>query len=69
MINSDEARNTLENESFYLIKPDNSFFKSNIDEGAFNPVPNDFNYDSKTNDQWVTQQQIETLLSSFPEEI
>ena len=69
LINSDEARNTLENESFYLIKPDNSFFKSNIDEGAFNPVPNDFNYDSKTNDQWVTQQQIETLLSSFPEEI
>ncbi len=69
LINSDEARNTLENESFYLIKPDNSFFKSNIDESHFKSVPDDFEYDSKTNDQWVTASQIRIMLSSFQEVI
>ena len=65
LINSDEARNTLENESFYLIKPDNSFFHSGIDEGCFKPVSADFEYNSNTNNQWVTASQMGSLLSSL----
>ena len=69
LISSDEARNTLESEKYYLIKPDNSFFKSRINESNFKPVPGDFEYNSKTNKEWVTQEQIDKMLASLSGEI
>lgn len=65
LISSDEARNTLENEKFYLIKPENSFFECRIDEQQFNPVSDGFEYNSQTNTQWVTKEQIGGILSAF----
>ena len=65
LISVDEARNTIENETYYLIKPENSFIKSRIDEKKYKPVPDDFEYNSKTNSQWVSKAQIKKMLSSL----
>jgi len=65
LISVDEARNTLENETYYLIKPENSFIKSRIDEKKYKSVSDDFEYNSKTNNQWVSKAQIKKMLSSL----
>lgn len=69
LINSDEARNTLEAGNFYVIKPDNTFFKCNMDQRGFKPVPEGFEYDSKTNDRWVSLSEAQALLASFQEDV
>jgi UDP-N-acetylglucosamine 4,6-dehydratase len=65
LISRDEARNTLESEDYYLIKSDNQFFKSCIDESAFKPVADDFEYSSNTNHKWVTKEQVEKMIAPF----
>ena len=67
LISRDEARNTLESEDYYLIKPDNHFFQSSIDESRFKPVPLDFEYTSDTNPIWVTKDQVEQMIAPFLE--
>jgi UDP-N-acetylglucosamine 4,6-dehydratase len=69
LINRDEARNTLENEDYYLIKPDNRFFNSRIDEKKFKPVLPDFEYNSSTNHEWVTKDQVDKMIAPFIKEI
>ena len=64
LISRDEARNTLENDNFYLIKPDNPFFNSCIDEAGFRPVPEDFEYNSMTNPDWVTKADVDEMIES-----
>ncbi len=66
LISMDEARNTIETDAFFIIKPDNSFFKSRIDQTNFKPVQTDFEYNSKTNGQWVQQDQIGKMMASLP---
>ncbi len=68
LISRDEARNTLENEDFYLIKPDSSFFDCPIDATGFKGVAPDFEYNSKDNDLWVTQDQVEKMAQSLDRE-
>lgn len=66
LINQDEARNTIETGEYYIIKPDSRFFSPQIDETGFKPVAEDFEYNSKTNGQWVTKAQIEEMLTALP---
>jgi UDP-N-acetylglucosamine 4,6-dehydratase/5-epimerase len=68
LISRDEARNTLEGEDYYLIKPENSFFKSRIDESKFKPVANDFEYASNTNTVWITKEQVDKMMEPFIKE-
>jgi UDP-N-acetylglucosamine 4,6-dehydratase len=68
LISRDEARNTLEGKDYYLIKPDNTFFKNHIDETGLTPVPQGFEYTSNANDQWITQAQVEKMMEPFMEE-
>ncbi len=68
LISRDEARNTLESEDYYLIKSDNQFFKSSIDENNFKFVVPDFEYTSNTNHEWVTKEQVEKMIAPFMEE-
>ncbi len=67
LISRDEARNTLESDDFYVIKPDNRFFRCRLDESRFKPVPEDFEYQSHTNTWWMTQEQMAGILASFSE--
>ncbi len=68
LISQDEARNTLECSDFFLIKPDNSFFRSRIDEVGFKKVPEDFEYYSKNNSRWVTKEEIDQMIFSRDQE-
>ncbi|MDA3791291.1 MAG: UDP-N-acetylglucosamine 4,6-dehydratase (inverting) [Desulfobacula sp.] len=68
LISQDEARNTLGCPDFFLIKPDNSFFRSQIDETNFGNVPEGFEYNSKTNDEWVTKAQIDQIIASMDQD-
>jgi UDP-N-acetylglucosamine 4,6-dehydratase len=65
VISPDEARNTLDGGDYYLIKSDNPFFKSSVDENGFKPVAADFEYKSNTNHEWITKEQVEQMLSPF----
>ncbi len=49
MIPKDEARNTLEYEDYYIIQPDSRFVKGDVNLLSGDPVPEDFEYNSKTN--------------------
>lgn len=66
LISQDEARNTIESEKFFIIKPDNSFFTPKIDESGFQPVPEGFEYVSNSNDLWISTEQIENMLKKLP---
>lgn len=66
MVPSDEAKRTLEFDSYYLIQPD--FHWWNKDEGAVygdeegRPVAEDFHYASNTNKDWVTVDDLKRLI-------
>ena len=62
LVSKDEARKTLEGKNFYLIKPDNAFFESRIDEKDLKPVPLDFEYSSSTNREWMTKEQVQKMI-------
>ncbi|MCP3941161.1 MAG: UDP-N-acetylglucosamine 4,6-dehydratase (inverting) [Desulfobacteraceae bacterium] len=68
LISQDEARNTLECPTYFLIKPENSFFQSRIDETYFKKVPKGFEYNSRTNGELVTKAQIDQMIASMDQE-
>jgi UDP-N-acetylglucosamine 4,6-dehydratase/5-epimerase len=49
MIPRDEARNTLEFDDYYVIKPFINFFKRRFQNNGGTPVPDDFEFNSGTN--------------------
>ncbi len=49
MVPKDEARNTVEFDDHYLIKPAFPFFDRRFKENGCKPVPEGFEYDSETN--------------------
>ncbi len=62
MIPIDEARNTREFKTFYVIKPSwNGREEYQGDKGL--PCPDDFQYSSGTNTEWLTVEQIRDLTS------
>ena len=65
LVSRDEARNTLEHGEYYLIKSDNPFFKSSVDEKKYKPVSADFEYRSDINSEWVTKEQVDKMIAPF----
>ena len=59
LVSADEARNTMEGKDFYLIKPDNNFFESRIDETGYHAVPEGFEYRSDNNSFWFDRDLME----------
>lgn len=67
MIPEDEARQTLEFDKFYVIRPNfrmwNSGSPDNYDNQIGTPIAEGFSYTSDSNTQWVTADDLRTLIS------
>lgn len=61
MVSLDDARNTVEGDDHYVIKP-SQFYNDKFDESAYTPVADDFEYDSGTNDHWLSIEELQSLL-------
>ncbi|MCL6557905.1 MAG: UDP-N-acetylglucosamine 4,6-dehydratase (inverting) [Firmicutes bacterium] len=64
LISKDEARNTLDLGGFYVIQPSFSFWSTgNWSQGK--PVPEEWEYTSCNNEQWVGRNQLQTLIGKM----
>lgn len=62
MIPMEDARHTLDMGDHYIIKPDHELFNFEADLSAGKPVPENFEYDSGTNNWWLTVDEMRTML-------
>jgi UDP-N-acetylglucosamine 4,6-dehydratase len=62
LVSEDEARNTLEVEDRYIIQPSHPWWQSaNWVNGR--PLPEGFRYASESNDRWLTNRELQELIS------
>jgi len=66
MISEDDARNTLEYESYYAILPTAWDWdrKSYLEKNGGQPCPDGFRYSSDTNNEWLTSEQLQKVIES-----
>lgn len=62
MVPKDEARNTVEFDDHYLIKPAFPFFDRRFKENGCKPVPEGFEYDSETNSWQLSLGELRKML-------
>ena len=60
MIMEDDARHTVEYDSYYVIQPEFPFWSSKFAEDGKN-LPGEFEYTSNTNVDWLTIEELRTL--------
>ena len=66
MITVDDARNTNETETGYVIKPSFTFWHDKGDQAwAGTPVAEDFSYSSDNNTQWMSSEEISRLIKAL----
>ncbi len=66
MIPADDARNTVEFEDYYVIKPQFHFFRRRFnDKGYAKPVPEGFEYQSGTNTWRLTPKELLEIIKTF----
>jgi UDP-N-acetylglucosamine 4,6-dehydratase len=62
LVSEDEARNTLEVDDRYIIQPAHSWWRrENWVQGR--PLPEGFRYASDTNERWLTNRELQELVS------
>lgn len=61
MISRDDARNTIEYEGYYIVKPDFEFWRPDITSGT--KVDKGFEYHSGNNTEWLTVDQMRKLIN------
>ncbi|MCP4668340.1 MAG: polysaccharide biosynthesis protein, partial [Deltaproteobacteria bacterium] len=65
MVPRDDARNTVEFDDCYIIKPAFRYFKRRfMDEGS-KPVREDFEYSSGTNTMWLSVEELKDMIRSL----
>jgi UDP-N-acetylglucosamine 4,6-dehydratase len=65
LVSEDEARNTLEVEDRYVIQPSHPWWRrENWVSGR--PLPEGFRYASDNNDHWLTNRELQELISPTP---
>lgn len=67
LLPKDESRNALEFEDHYLIQPVFDFWGKRFDASKGKPVPIDFEYNSATNSDFLTPDQMRDLIMPFLE--
>ncbi len=65
MVPKDDARNTVEFDDYYVIKSAFRNFERRFNEDNCKSVPDDFEYNSGTNTQWLTIEQLQDMISSI----
>ena len=65
MVPRDDARRTLDFGNYYVIQPDFRFFEHRFKSGEGKPVPEDFEYNSGTNDRWLTIEELKEMIKSL----
>lgn len=65
MVPRDEARNTLEFDTYYLIKPAFRYFNRRFLEDGGRPVDDDFEYCSGTNDWWLNANGLREIIEKL----
>ncbi|NSL51790.1 UDP-N-acetylglucosamine 4,6-dehydratase (inverting) [Calidifontibacillus erzurumensis] len=61
MITEDDARHTLEYDSYYVIQPEFPWWREEYSNGG-KPLPDGFSYVSNTNDHWLTVDELRKLV-------
>jgi UDP-N-acetylglucosamine 4,6-dehydratase len=62
LVSEDEARNTLEVDDRYIIQPAHSWWRRENWMSA-RPLPEGFRYASDSNDRWLTNRELQELIS------
>ena len=62
MISKDDARNTLEYDDHYVIRPSFRFFDRRFDPSGGRPVADDFEYSSRNNPDWLTEEDLKQMV-------
>jgi UDP-N-acetylglucosamine 4,6-dehydratase len=66
MVPSDDARNTIEFDNYYMIKPDFRYFSRRFNSSAGGgPVPEGFEYNSGTNNWWLTTEELREIIKTL----
>jgi len=65
MIPRDEARRTLEFDSYYIIQPDFRFFERRFKNNCGKQVSEDFEYNSGTNPWLLTMEEIKEIIKNM----
>jgi len=65
MVTIDDARDTLEFDNYFLIKPRFRFFERRFCENSCKPVAENFEYNSATNTQWVSKDQLRSMIKDL----
>ncbi|WP_179295650.1 UDP-N-acetylglucosamine 4,6-dehydratase (inverting) [Bacillus sp. FJAT-45350] len=61
MINEDDARQTLEYDTYYVIQPEFPWWREEFSNGG-KPLPEGFTYISDVNDHWLTVDELRELI-------
>jgi len=63
LIHEDEARSAVELEDMYVIQPAEALWFGHDWQGRGNPLPEGFHYDSLTNPEWLSLEQIREMIA------
>jgi UDP-N-acetylglucosamine 4,6-dehydratase len=64
MITEDDARRTLEFDTYYVIQPEFPWWSREAVEGG-KPLPDEFKYTSDTNTEWLTVEELRALVEEM----
>jgi UDP-N-acetylglucosamine 4,6-dehydratase/5-epimerase len=64
MITEDDARHTVEFDTYYVIQPEFPWWSRESVEGG-KPLPEEFKYTSDTNTQWLTVEELRALVEDM----
>jgi UDP-N-acetylglucosamine 4,6-dehydratase len=62
MVPRDDARNTVEFDDHYVIKPSFRFFERRFCENGCRTVAEDFEYNSETNSLWLSEDELKEMI-------
>ena len=65
MISVEDARHTLEFADYYVIQPDAPWWPQRAEGLGGEPVPHDFSYNSGTNTEWLSVEEMRTLIGEL----
>ena len=65
MVPQDDTRNTVEYEDYFLIKPPFRYFDRRFSGDGCKPVPENFEYSSATNRQWLTIKELREMIKEL----